>query len=178
MDSAEFKSTWSSNFFTGVGLVVLSGVFFWLPLYMTEDDFLHTRVRRGGGIIKLIEQTLGWELFSILMFVIGFSVAVMGLVSLWKAINTKPDARVLETHLEFHPAVHRHDLDYQDVSHWSIKFSNGHPVLWLHLLEPYWSLQGLYKRKTIKLEGDKDQLGPIVDFLLRHPIMSLKFVKG
>ena len=103
--------------------------------------------------------------------------AVYGVVSLWKAIDATPDVTAFENRLEFHPAVRRTHVQYNEISHWSIEIVSGHPVLWLYFNEPYWSLQGLFKRKTVKLEGGREDLEPLVNFFSRHPIMSGKFVR-
>lgn len=175
MDQAEFKSSRTSNILMGLGLIGLAGLIIWLPLYMSEEEFLNTRVRRGGGLIKMIEQTIGWELFSKLMLLFGVWCFVYGVVSLWKFFNTSADVTAFSDHIEFHPAVRRSSATYNDISHWRIEFVNGHPVLWLHFHEAHWSLQGLFKRKTIKLEGDKDQLSPLVEFFSQHHEMKGKF---
>ena len=105
--------------------------------------------------MRLIEQTIGWNGFSILLVCFGLWGAFYSLVSFWKAVVSTPDVTALNDHLEFHPAVKLAPVEYEEISHWSIEFVSGHPVLWIHLFEPYWSLQGLFKRKTIKLEGGK-----------------------
>lgn len=133
-------------------------------------------MRRGGGIMKLIEQTIGWNVFSVLMIAFGVWAGIYAIVSLWKAIDTTPDITAYSDHLSFHPAVKKSKLSYEDVSYWSVEYVSGHPVLWIHLLEPYWSLQGLWKRKTVKLEGDKEQLTPMFEYFSRHEIMREKFV--
>jgi hypothetical protein len=36
-------------------------------------------------------------------------------------------------------------------------------------------MQGLFKRKTVKLEGDIKQLSPLMEFFADHHVMSQKF---
>jgi hypothetical protein len=175
-DQAEFKSGRWSNALTGLGLLLIPVGVFYLAMFSTEDEFLGTRVRRGGGLIKMIEQTIGWELFTILMLAFGLWAAIYSIVSIWKAVDGTPDVMALYDRLEFHPAVRRSPAQYDDISHWSVEIVSGHPVLWINFIDSYWSLQGLFKRKTVKLEGDREQLTPLVDYFSRHPIMREKFV--
>ena len=70
-EQAVFKSTRIANGFLGVGLLVLAGCVSYIVLFIDEDQFLHTRTRRGGGLMKLIEQTIGWEFFIVLMVLFG-----------------------------------------------------------------------------------------------------------
>jgi hypothetical protein len=114
-------------------------------------------------------------LFLVLLALFGIWAANYAVVSLWKAMDATPDVTAFEDRLEFHPAVRRSAATYDEISHWSVETVNGHPVLWIHFFEPYWSLQGLFKRRTVKLEGDRDQLMPLVDFFAHHPDMSEKF---
>lgn len=176
-EPAQFKGARTGNFFVGIGLLLIPAGALYIALFSNEDQFLHTRVRRGGGIIKMIEQTIGWELFIFLMLLFGAWAMVYSIVSLWKVINTTPDVTAHPDHLEFHPAVRSSAASYDEISHWSIEFVSGHPVLWIHFYEAYWSLQGLFKRKTIKLEGNKEQLTPLFEFFSRHPIMNQKFAR-
>ena len=174
-ERAEFRLSRASSAFTGLGLLFLTASVFFVALFSNEAEFLHTRVRRGGGIMKLIEQTIGWELFALLLILCGLWAAVYAVVSLWKAISPVADVTAYDDRIEFHPAVRRAAASYEDISHWSIEHVSGHPVVWLHFLEPYWSLQGLFKRKTVKLEGGKEDVEPLVQFFARHPVMSEKF---
>lgn len=176
-DFAEFKSTRLSNFLLGIGLLIIPISTFYISFFGNEEKLLETRVRRGGGFIKLIEQTIGWELFVVLMIAFGIWGGVYSFVSIWKAIDAKPDVKALPDRLEFHPAVKRSSVSYDEVSHWSIEIVSGNPVVWIHLNEAYWSLQGLFKRKTIKLEGDREQVAPIVEYFSRHSTMNGKFVR-
>lgn len=171
---AEFRSSRFTNTFLGVGLLALSACAFFLPFYSSEKDVLNSHVRKGG-IIKLIEQAIGWETFSVLMMLFGVWLAIYGIVSLWKALDPRPDVAAGSERMEFHPAVKRNASSYGEVSHWRVEIVSNNPVLWIHLFEPYWSLQGLFKRKTIKLEGGHDQIAPLAEYFARHPVMSEKF---
>jgi hypothetical protein len=173
-EQAEFRGDRSPVL--GGGLVVLAGVFFALPLLMTEESFLNTRARRGG-FLKIIEQTIGWELFSLLMITFGVWVLAMGVAVLWKALNDTPDVTALEDRLEFHPAVRRAPASYDEVDYWRIEFESGNPVLRMHFFESHWSVQGIVRRKTVKLEGSTEDLEPLVGYFARHPVMSGKFVR-
>lgn len=172
---AEFKSSRSSNALVGLGLIALSGACLFF-LFASEEDFLQTRARRGG-ILKIIEQTIGWEAFLVLITLFGAWLIVYAIVHLWKAVDATPDVLARMDRIEFHPAVRRHAVAYDEISHWRVEMVSGHPVLWLHFFDGYWSLQGLFKRKTVKLEGDKDQLTPLVNFFAGHPVMSQLFVR-
>jgi hypothetical protein len=174
---ADFKSSRLSNFLTGLGLLIIPAFTFYLSLYESEEELLETRARRGGGFIKLIEQTVGWDLFVILMIAFGIWGGIYSIVSFWKAIDATPDLRALVDRIEFHPAVRNSSVTYNEVSHWFVEFVSGYPVVWIHFYEPYWSLQGLFKRKTIKLEGDKEKVRPIVGYFSRHPVMKRKFLR-
>lgn len=177
-DVAEFRSSRGYNALLGIGLAALAVVTAGLPFYASEQEFLGTRIRRGGGILKLIEQTIGWQLFTILMVAFGLWLAVYGVVHLWKAIDTTPDVSARQDQVDFHPAVRGSSASYHEISHWRLEFVSGHPVLWIHFHEPYWSLQGLFKRTTVKLEGGKEQIEPLVNFFARHEDMGQKFVQG
>ncbi|WP_294171738.1 hypothetical protein [uncultured Sphingomonas sp.] len=124
---------------------------------------------------ELIEQTIGWELSAGLLVLFGLWAAVYAIASLWKALNPVADVIAYEDRLEFHPAVRRAAASYDEISHWSIKASDGHPVVWLHFFEPYWSLQGLFERKPVKLEGGKEDVEPLVQFFARDPVMREKY---
>ncbi|WP_422059783.1 hypothetical protein [Sphingopyxis sp.] len=176
MDYAEFRSTRASNALTGLGLLSFTACVVYVGFFMNETEFLGTRARRGG-FLKIIEQTIGWELFVALLLAFAAWAAVYGVVSLWKAVDSTPDVTALPDRLEFHPAVRGAPASYSEISHWSVEIVSGHPVLWLHFHEKYWSLQGLWKRKTVKLEGDKEQVTPLFEFLCNHPIMREKFVR-
>lgn len=173
---AEFKSRRSSNALLGLGLLLIPVSTFYIAFFGSEGQLLGTRGRRGSGFLKLIEQTIGWDMFVVLMIVFGLWGIVYSIVLLWKAIDSTADVKALYEGLEFHPAVKNSPTSYDEVSHWSIEMVSGHPVVWIHLNESYWSLQGLFKRKTIKLEGDREQLMPLVDYFSHHPAMMNKLV--
>lgn len=176
-EPAMFKGTRVANLALGLGFPLITFATFYLALYGNEAEFLQTRVRRGGGLIKLIEQSIGWGPFATLMLLFGCWCGVYGLVSLWKAVDSTPDVTAHQDQLEFHPAVRRATATYDEISHWCVEIVSGHPVLWIHFNEPYWSLQGLFRRKTVKLEGGKEQVGPLFEYFANHPIMSGKFVR-
>lgn len=176
-ERAEFKLSRMSNALTGLGLLFLTACIFFVGFFVSESEFLGTRVRRGGGLLKLIEQTIGWELFVLLIAAFGLWAAVYAIVLLWKVADARPDVTAYEDRLEFHPAVRRSSASYDEVSHWLVEFVNGHPVLWIHFDEPYWSLQGLFKRKTLKLEGGREDLEPLFEFFAHHPTMAGKFFR-
>jgi hypothetical protein len=68
---AEFKSSRLSNFVLGIVLLLIPVSTFGIAFLGNEDEFLDTRVRRGGGILKLIEHTVGWDMFVVLMVAFG-----------------------------------------------------------------------------------------------------------
>lgn len=177
-DKAEFKLSRGSSALTAVGLSFLTCCILFLPLYADEQRFLGTHIRRGGGLLKLIEQTIGWHAFVALMLLFGGWSAVYTVVTFWKVLDPTPDVTALPKELQFHPVVRRTPASYGEVSHWTIEIVSGHPVLWIHFLEPYWSLQGLFKRRTIKLEGGREEISPLVSFFTRHPIMARKFISS
>lgn len=174
-DKAEFRSTRVSNLMTGVGLLALTGCFLFIIGFVSESEFLGTRARKSG-IFKILEQAIGWEAFSFLMACFALWTFVYSFVHMWKGVDATPDVTAFPNHIEFHPAVRRTPAKYEDVSHWSIEQVSGHPVVSIFFEEPYWSLQGLVRRKTVKLEGSGEQLTPLVGYFVNHPTMSLKFV--
>ncbi|MFL6757513.1 MAG: hypothetical protein ACJ8EG_08050 [Sphingomicrobium sp.] len=176
-EQAEFKLSRASNALTGLGLLFLTACILFVTLFVSESEFLGTRIRRGGGLVKLVEQTIGWELFVCLMIAFGLWVAVYAIVLLWKVIDARADVTAHTDRLEFHPAVRRSSASYDEDSHWLVEFVSGHPVLWIHFHEPYWSLQGLFKRKTVKLEGGREDLEPLFEYFAHHPIMMEKYVR-
>ncbi|WP_152417347.1 hypothetical protein [Sandarakinorhabdus sp. AAP62] len=177
-DQVIFKSKRTSNALLGISLFVLVGCVFYVALFTNEHDFLSTRVRRGGGLIKLIEQSIGWNAFVVLLILFSFWLTVYAIVALWKAIDGTPDVTAFPDRIEFHPSVRQSSALYDEISHWSIEIVSGHPVIWINFLESYWSLQGLFKRKTVKLEGSWEQLEPLVDFFSHHHDMGGKFVRS
>lgn len=175
-ESASFKSP--DGPVTGFFLVLLGLLTTSLPIWMTESDFLGTRVRRGGGLIKLIEQTIGWPGFTLLMGLFGLWLTAMGVVGLWKVINSKPDVTAYPDRIEYHPAVRRDTTSYDDLYSWSIHAASGHPVVTLRFHDNYWSLKGIIPRKSIVLEGGNEDLEELVNYLDRHPIARDKFMKN
>ena len=173
--SAKCKPLDSSNWGYGILAIFFALVVLSIPILATEEEFLGTRVRRGG-ILKLIEQAIGWELFLALMVMFALLVGAWGIVHIWKAVNTTPDATALADRMEFHPAVRRTAVTYDEIAKWTVEYSNGNSILWLHFHKPYWSLQGLFRRKTVKLEGSREEIQPLDDFLSTHPVMRYKFV--
>jgi hypothetical protein len=142
--------------------------------FVGEDDFLSARFRRGG-FLKLIEQIIGWQLFVFLMGAFALWCLNYGVVSIWKVIDGSPDVKAWDDRIEFHPAVKRTPVSYSDVQKWTLEHVSGHPVLRIYLKESYWSLQGLFKRRTIKLEGGKEDLEPLFSFFVSHHYMSERF---
>jgi hypothetical protein len=150
---------------------------FIFPFFFNEDDILSSRARRSG-ILKLIEQTVGWELFCLLILVFGAWALAMGIAVLWKAIDSTPDVTATYEGMTFHPAVRRTPASYEDVDYWKIEIVSGHPVVWIYLFDSYWALQGMFPRKTVKLEGSREDLEPIVAYFDSHPEMAAKFLGG
>lgn len=173
-DHAEFKSTHKSNFWVGLGLLIIPVSAIYIAFFLNEDVLLETHARRGG-IMKLIEQSIGWVPFSILLLLFGAWATVYSIASFWKLADSTPDLTAYLDRIEFHPAVRRRSASYDEISHWRIEIVSGHPVLWIHFRRAYWSLQGLFRRRTVKLEGDREQLTPVVTFFSYHPVMSQKF---
>jgi hypothetical protein len=176
LEQAEFKSSRASNLSLGIGLLALTGCIVWLVGFSSEEELLHSHARKSG-IFKLIEQAVGWPAFCFMAACFGFWLLVYSVVHIWKALDSTPDVTALPNCIEFHPAVRRTAASYSDISHWSIEYVSGHPVVWIHLHQAYWSLQGLFKRKTIKLEGGRDKLAPLVDYFSHHHVMSQKFMR-
>lgn len=172
-ESAEFKSTRVSNLILGVGLLVVAGSITWVIGFGSEAQLLQSSARKSG-FLKLIEQAVGWEVFRFGAICFALWILVYSIVSLWKGIDATPDVTALPECILFHPAVRRSAASYDDVSHWSIEIVNRNPVLWIHFKESYWSLQGLFKRRTVKLEGSEAQLESLTDFFSNHAIMGPK----
>jgi hypothetical protein len=175
-DYTEFKSSRSSNLRTGLCLLLIPISTFYIALFLNEEDILATQGTRAARVVKDIEQAIGWELFVILLVAFGIWIGICAIVLLWKAIDPKADVKVLPDRLEFHPAVKSSSVLYDEVSHWSIHLVNGIHMISIHLEKSYWSLQGLFKRKTIWLKGDKEQLTQITEYFSRHTVMSGKLV--
>jgi hypothetical protein len=110
------------------------------------------------------------------LLLFGGWLTVYAVVSLWKAFDGTADVTATPNRLDFHPVVRRLPASYDEISHWRIEMVSGHPVLWLHFHNSYWSLQGLFRRKSVKLEGSREDLEPLTNYFSRHPIMSGKFV--
>jgi len=174
---AEFKSKRSSNFFIGLGLLLIPAGVAYLVFFSSEDEFLHTRVRRGGGLMKLIEQSIGWETFCFLMLAFAVWAIAYSAVSFWKVFDGTADVTAYDDHVEFHPAVKSVAATYDDISHWNVQMVSGHPVLWIHFFDTYWSLQGLYPRGTVKLEGSAEELEPLITYFSDHVQMREKFAR-
>ncbi len=113
----------------------------------------------------------------VLMLLFGAWLSVYSVVSLWKAFDGTADVTATAGGLRFHPAVRASPASYDELSHWRMEMVSGHPVLWLHFHDAYWSLQGLFKRKTVKLEGGREDLEPLVTYFSQHPVMRGKFVR-
>lgn len=161
--------------FTGFFVFFLGWGILTLPLWMTESDFLATRVRRGGGILKLIEQTIGWTTFSVLMMLLGVWCITLGFAALWKLFNRQPDLRAQSDKIEFHPALRRKSAKYNDIDYWTLHFASGHPVVTIYFVEKFWSLQSMWPRRSMVLEGGREDLEGLVEFFLHHPYMSMRF---
>lgn len=174
-DSASFRSP--DGPLTGIGVVLLGLLTASVPIWLTEDGFLGARVRRGGGLLKMIEQTIGWPMFSLLMCLFGLWLIAMGAAILWKATDKKPDVTAYPDRIEFHPAVRREATSYDDLRSWSVRNASGHPVVTLRFYDKYWSLKGIFPRTSIVLEGGREDLEDLVNYLDRHPLARDKFMK-
>lgn len=100
MGQAEFKSGRFANAFLGVGLLACSACVVWVALFMDETQFLGTHVR-PGGIIKVIEQSIGWPASVVLMTFFGAWLTVYAVVSLWKAFDGTADVTATQEGLYF-----------------------------------------------------------------------------
>ena len=159
----------------GIGILLFSLGIMSIPLWMTEADLLGSHARRSG-FMKLLEQSIGWTGFCIVMFLFGAWLAASGLSALWKFLVKKPDVTAHMDHLEFHPAIRRDNAAYEEVENWKIHFASGHPVLTINFLDPFWSLQGKWPRKSLVLEGGKEDLQEIVNFFSSHPYMADRYI--
>lgn len=163
---------------TNLGYTAMTAFFtaglFWLAEFGSEKDLLKSHAR-GGGIVKLIEQLIGWELFSTMVLIAGFACAVATFFFLWKTVYTKPDLQAFDDGIDFHPAVKFTGVSYEDVDHWKVTKEDG-LVLTLQLHDSYWSLKGIVPRKTLKFERSEAELRPIVLFWYNHPVMGGKLI--
>lgn len=180
-DTAEFRAKRSEHLISAGLASVMSAAMFGAALTGTEDRLLQSRPRRGGGIVKLIEQTIGWDLFVMLMLTIGIVAAVASLyfavLFAWTTFDRRPDVRALQDRVEFHPALKASSTTYDQVLYWAVANDHGFPALVIHLKSGYWSFKGLLKRKTIRLEDKRERLEPLIGYFLRHPGMSAKFAR-
>jgi hypothetical protein len=174
--NAEFKTSVSSNLLTGVGLSVLSVGGVYLVTHMTEADLLNTHSRRGG-IVKLIEQIVGWDLFVILIILLAILGLAYAVVSCWKVVDKKPDVSAFDEHLEFHPAVRMSPASYDEISHWSAKKEDDNFEMKIHFRESFWSPQNIVSKSFIKLQGNDSEISEILDFFDQHPLLSQMFVE-
>lgn len=160
---------------TGLILFVIGCSTLALPLWVSESDFLGTRIRRGGALIKLIEQTIGWTAFTILMMMFAVWCITVGIAAFWKMINSEPDVRADGDQIEFHPALRREPARCNEIDYWTLHFASGHPVLTIYFFEKFWSLQSKWPRKSMTLEGGREDLEDLVQFFSNHPYMSSRF---
>jgi hypothetical protein len=173
--NAEFKTSTSSNLLTGIGLGLLSiGGIYWVT-HTTEADLLNSHTRKGG-IVKLIEQIIGWDLFVILIILLAILALAYAAVSCWKAVDKKPDVSAFDEHLEFHPAVRMSPAGYDEISHWSAKKEEDHFEMKIHFRESFWSLQNIVSKTFIKVEGKEAEISDILNFFDQHPLLSTMFV--
>ena len=173
LTSSDIASSRAGHFAMGVGLTLLAAVALSLPIIATEEEFLGARVRRGG-IIKLIEQSIGWEAFVVLIVLFALGMLRLGIISFWKAVNDKPDLLASPERLEFHPSLRRFSASYDDIESWSIQTANGFSLR-LRFLSPHWSLQNIFGRRVIKIAADRRCLVLVAEYFDRHPVMSEKY---
>jgi hypothetical protein len=175
LEKVEFRTSFGSNLLTGIGLALLSiGGIYWVT-HGTEADLLNSHSRKGG-IIKLIEQVIGWDLFVILIIILAIVGLVYAIVSFWKAIDKKPDVAAFDDHLEFHPAIRMSPAGYDEISHWSAKREKDNFEMKIHFRESFWSLQNIVSKSFIKLEGSDSEISDILNFFSQHPTLSQAFV--
>lgn len=158
-----------------IGFTILVGGPLYVALFMDEHEFLHAKMRRGGRIVKAIEQSVGWDNFAILTLAFALFTTVVFVVVLWKITDNTPDITAYHDRLYFHPAVRFNSANYDDISRWNVERSGGKSVLCIEFHESYWSLQGLYKRKNLKIESGSDELKPLTEFFSHHQEMRQKF---
>lgn len=175
-EKAEIKFNRGSSLYTGLVLLMLAGIGWYISLFENEEDLLSSDARRAG-IFKLIEQAIGWGPFVALMLFFATFALVRSVIALWKAVDGRPVVAAKPDRLEFHPAVKRQSALYEEVSHWSAELDGDEPALCLHFVESFWSPQSLFKRKTVELAGSKEQLEPLFQFLSQHPDMQHKLAK-
>jgi hypothetical protein len=172
---AEFRTSFVGNLLTGIGLALLSiGGVYWVT-HGTEADLLNSHSRKGG-IVKLIEQIIGWDLFVVLIIVLAILGFIYAAVSCWKAIDKKADVAAFDDHLEFHPAIRMSPAGYDEISHWSAKREKDNFEMKIHFHESFWSLQNIVNKSFIKLEGSDTEISGILDFFGQHPTLSQAFV--
>ena len=159
----------------GIAILLSSFGIMSIPLWMTEADLLGIDARRSG-FLKLLEQSIGWTGFCIVMVLIGARLAALGLSALWKFYIKKPDVTAHMDHLEFHPAIRRDSAAYEEVDSWRIHYKRGHPVLTIKFLDFFWSLQGNWPRKSLVLEGREEDFQEIVNFFSSHPHMADRYI--
>jgi hypothetical protein len=173
--NAEFKTSYSSNLLTGVGLTVLSiGSVYWVT-HTTEADLLNSHSRKGG-IVKIIEQVIGWDFFVLLVVLFAVLGLAYALASCWKTIDKTPDVSAFDEHLEFHPAVRMSPAGFDEISHWSARREEENFEMKIHFRESFWSLQNIASKSYLKLEGKQSEISDVLNFFTHHPTLSQMFV--
>lgn len=170
---AEFRTPRGAAVALGVLLAALAAGAVYVALWTNEEDLLNARVRRGG-LVKMVEQAIGWDTFVLLMLGVAALLAIYAIAFLWRAVDRRPDVAIRTDRLEFHPAIRPRPASFDEVRSWTIERVQGAPSIRILFDQPYWSLMGLVPRKSLKIDGKQALLEPFIDQMAHHPVMGAK----
>lgn len=183
-DYVEFRMPRAQQIFSGILFLGLSPIFFMMVFFYSEAEFLNKRTTGKGGILKLLEQIIGWEAFTVLMTAIGVYFLYIALTAIRAGISRTPNVMAFREHMKFHPTVKTSPVSYDNVVSWSFGPHRSQSILtkhWFclsfHLDQPYWSKRLLIRRKKLEFACRKEQFHSIVEFLSQHPVMGPKRIE-
>jgi hypothetical protein len=156
----------------GMVAALVAMIVFW-----DNDSLFYTRDTHNQGLIKPFQRLIGWPAFLALVVLLGLWFLAYALVQIWKVIDTTPDVTATPSGLRFHPSMHK-PAAYGDVDHWSFEGRSKGAFLSIRFRDPYWSLQSLFRRRSMTINDTRANLQPLADYLLDQPEMKLKFRPG
>lgn len=173
-EEVEYRTPRGAAAMMALLLSAFAGGAVYVALWTSEEDLLNARVRRGGGLVKMVEQTIGWNAFVLLVLGIALLLAIYAVSYWWRAVDGRPDVTIHADRLQFPPAIRPKDALFDEVKSWAIEQVHGAPSIRMMFEQPYWSLQGLVPRKSLKIEGKPALLEPFIEKLVHHPVLGPK----
>jgi hypothetical protein len=165
----EVRSSRIGNVVLGLAAVGGVAVIVSMVILWDDDSLFFARDTRQPGIIKGFERLIGWEAFIALLAIAAVFFLFAAAVRFWKASDATAEVTATPTGLEFHPAVRR-PASYADVVEWSCDGTR----LSIRFHEAYWSLQGIFPRRCVRVYGSRQKLEPLADYLRKQPGMKDK----